>query len=352
MKVSHEVVGQAILTMTFAVCLSCFADTAKIAAMIVDDETGRPIKGASVVGSFRDDIGWRAWTESAKPVLDRAVTDETGLCRLSGRTNCGDASFWVKTVPDGYYKAGFHVFHFKEKDAFGVWQPDNLVATIRLQRVEYPIPLFVKKVSRGDRKRPIGGFDGTNAVLRYDFVKGDWLPPDGKGEVADMEVSTTYRLVNVRKVTNLLDLRLYEFENRIAFLGEGNGVIEKMSRRTDGLRLRTAPLDGYARETVRRFGVKGNPIGTNVYGEEFSDSDDSRVCVFRVRSRFDEHGNLVGGHYGKIYGDFQFHGDWKIGFRGVDFLCYLNPTPLDRNLEWDMKNNLCPNPGIIGECRP
>ena len=26
----------------------------------------------------------------------------------------------------------------------------------------------------------------------------------------------------------------------------------------------------------------------------------------------------------------------------------LNPTPLDRNLEWDMKNNLCPNPGNVG----
>ena len=29
------------------------------------------------------------------------------------------------------------------------------------------------------------------------------------------------------------------------------------------------------------------------------------------------------------------------------FLYYLNPAPNDRNLEWDMKNNLCPNPGNI-----
>ena len=331
---------------------SSLADVAKIGAVVMDAESDTPLDGVVVEAVFSNNNGWNAWTETAASNAEHRKTDKEGRCQLSGETNTGRAGCWVSTPPQGYYSAGGRSFRFKEKDAFGVWQPDNLVATIRLQRVEHPIPLFVKKVSKVGRKNSVGGFDGTNAVLRYDFVKGDWLPPDGKGEVADMEVSTTYRLVNVRKVTNLLDLRLYEFENRIAFLGEGNGVIEKMSCRTDGLRLRTAPLDGYAREIVRRFGVKGNPIGTNVYGEEFSDSDDSRVCVFRVRSRFDEHGNLVGGHYGKIYGDFQFHGDWKIGFRGVDFLYYLNPTPLDRNLEWDRKNNLCPNPGNIGERRP
>jgi len=37
-----------------------------------------------------------------------------------------------------------------------------------------------------------------------------------------------------------------------------------------------------------------------------------------------------------------------VGLRSVEFLYYLNPTPLDRNLEWDMKNNLCPNPGMVG----
>ena len=34
-----------------------------------------------------------------------------------------------------------------------------------------------------------------------------------------------------------------------------------------------------------------------------------------------------------------------VNFEGVGFLYYLSPTPDDRNLEWDMKNNLCPNPG-------
>lgn len=33
-------------------------------------------------------------------------------------------------------------------------------------------------------------------------------------------------------------------------------------------------------------------------------------------------------------------------------LYYFNPESLDRNLEWDMKNNLCPCPGDIGAPKP
>ena len=74
------------------------------------------------------------------------------------------------------------------------------------------------------------------------------------------------------------------------------------------------------------------------------ESDDDRCCSFRIRSRFDENGNLIEAYYGKIYGDFRFKGTETFGFNGASFLYYLNPTSLDRNLEWDMKNNLCTKP--------
>ena len=40
------------------------------------------------------------------------------------------------------------------------------------------------------------------------------------------------------------------------------------------------------------------------------------------------------------------------GFKRVKFLYYFNLESLDRNLEWDMKNNLCPTPGNIGQPKP
>ena len=58
---------------------------------------------------------------------------------------------------------------------------------------------------------------------------------------------------------------------------------------------------------------------------------------------------MISAIYGKIYGDFNFEGFDKKGLTGISFLYYLNPKPLDRNLEWDMKTNLCPNPGSISK---
>ncbi len=47
-----------------------------------------------------------------------------------------------------------------------------------------------------------------------------------------------------------------------------------------------------------------------------------------MRSALDQQGNVVSAHYGKIYGDF------------MQFTYYLNPTPNDRNIEYDPKQNL------------
>ena len=85
--------------------------------------------------------------------------------------------------------------------------------------------------------------------------------------------------------------------------------------------------------------------------ENYKDNYSDRVISFRIRSRYDEKGNLKEAYYGKIYGDFEIQGDEKRGITSISFLYYLNPTSLDRNLEWDMKTNLCPEPGVINPPR-
>ena len=86
---------------------------------------------------------------------------------------------------------------------------------------------------------------------------------------------------------------------------------------------------------------------------EYKDNFEEDRCYYiRIRTEFDESDNVRKAIYGKIYGDFKLE-DKKNGIKDVSFLYYLNPTPNDRNLEWDMKNNLCPKPGDIGgEPRP
>ena len=78
-----------------------------------------------------------------------------------------------------------------------------------------------------------------------------------------------------------------------------------------------------------------------------SKKKDKFVC-FRIRTKLDENGQVVGGYYGKIYGDIFFlpnsYGAVIVAI--PQFLYYLNPNPLDRNLEWDGDTNLFPGPRV------
>ena len=332
------------VVVAFMHCLCACADTAHISAYVIDEITHAPIPSIKVSASFSNDNGWKAWTESAPIYHDTQETDVNGFCTLKGKTNIGRAGCGVDKQGEKYYGAGGRGFHFTKKNLFGVWQPDNLVATIRLQRVEHPIPLFVKNVRP---KVASGTFDGTNAVLRYDLVLGDWLPPEGKGECADLEIRTKLTIDEVLQVGKYKDWKktFFTFSNTVRFPGEGNGCRAEMTSPTAGIKLRNAPEAGYGKTIVNRFGVKRKIVGPNVNEAEYSDSNPNRCYYFRIRSRFDDKGNLVEAYYGKVYGDFNFHGRWDLGFRGVDFLYYLNPKSLDRNLEWDIKTNLCPTAG-------
>ena len=332
------------------VSFAAYSDVVKFGAVVLDDMTSMPMSDVEVCFSYKEDIGWRAWTESTPHHKMYCRTDLKGRCQMSGISNCGQAGCYVENPPTGYYHPALGWKNkFESKNLFGVWQPDNLVATIRLQRVEHPIPLFVKNAAP---KVSSGTFDGTNAVLRYDLVLGDWLPPEGKGEHADLEIRTKLTIDEVLRVGRTRKKVFFEFWNEVDFVGEGNGCREEVAEPTAGIRLRVAPDSGYTDKIVKRFGVRRKIVGPNINQDCYSDSDPNRCYYFRIRSRFNDKGDLVEAYYGKIYGDFNFHGRWDFGFRGVDFLYYFNTTPLDRNLEWDMKTNLCPNPGSLGQLQP
>ena len=313
------------------------ADVAKVGVLVVDDRTGEPMKDVSVTGSFRMDNGWLAFKGGEPPNRDSAVTDVNGRCRLRGRTNCGRMGVWARNPPSGYYapRRGWGR-RFSEKNLLGIWQPDNLVATIRLQRVEHPIPLFVK-ACKLDVKREIADVNGGRFAL--DLMAGDWLPPFGKGKVADIEFA---RLPHeeLGEGVNDSDVRGTSFRDSMAvrFPGEGNGLVESNPPPNLRLRIRTAPEDGYRPDYLCW-------TGRNRKLEYVGSYDENRCFCFRIRTRRDDRGRIVGAYYGKIYGDITFAYQFRPEFvpASVCMSYYLNPTPLDRNLEWDRKTNLGPD---------
>ena len=138
----------------------------------------------------------------------------------------------------------------------------------------------------------------------------------------------------------ILTNQFYRCDVRVTFPGKGNGMIESMPSKLAGIKLRVAPETGYYAERICWRGR----MNRTEYKDNF---DEDRCYYIRIRTEFDESGNVRKAIYGKIYGDFKLE-DKKNGIKDVSFLYYLNPTPNDRNLEWDRKNNLCPKPGDIG----
>ena len=349
------------LALLFAVLtVACLkADTARFSVVVLDLEEGFPISNATVRANFSKEIGLRAWTDSACPDVAIATTDKNGECKLNGKTNCGRVCCWVSKPPKKYYRDDGWGYKYKSKNIFGVWQPDNLVVTLRLQRVEHPIPLFVKKATLQNFKNGIGGFDGTNSVVRFDFLKGDWLPPYGSGEVADVEFKSTLNIKG--KAWFSFEPRKYDwvyFYNlgtELICLNKDDGFSVFAPEPCVGIKIRKAD----ATPKTRRLGLinigrnqKFHKNGEDWDCQNYKDNFSERNISFRIRSKYDDNGNLKEAYYGKIYGDFEIDGDEKKGVTRISFMYYLNPTSLDRNLEWDMKNNLCIDPGSLSEPMP
>lgn len=333
--------------------------TARIGVKVVESETGEPISKIKVYGGFRNYS--RGWGIASKDNSDDGVTDRDGFCRLSGRTEAGHACC-IARGNAGYYDSGWYSFDYVERSMlkFGRWLPDDVVVTVRLDRVVNPIPLYVKKSVGAYREKNIANhriFEKDrdlsetnrvpvvrNALLAYDMVKGDWLPPHGNGESCDIQFVFNETVLGWKKGRGYDGVSMskkYKMTMSVSMAGEGNGLVEVPTSENAGIKLRVAPSGGYVGKLTRWLGWFGGGDG------EKTDGDRNRCYAFRIRTVYDDEGNIKSAYYGKVYGDFDMSGS-----NGVGFLYYLNLKSNDRNLEWDRQNNLCPRPGFIGDPKP
>lgn len=141
-----------VLVCMLAIGLHTSADLAKLGVLVLDENTDMPIPNVKITGIFHKHGGWLYTKGSPDPNLDEAVTDANGRCKVWGRTNTGDVTCIIdpeaaedsKQLSCYYWQMQGGGYNFRRKNILGIWQPDNVVVTIRLQRVEHPIPLFVK----------------------------------------------------------------------------------------------------------------------------------------------------------------------------------------------------------------
>ena len=94
---------------------------------------------------------------------------------------------------------------------------------------------------------------------------------------------------------------------------------------------RYAPETGYLPTLVQELSLNGNKRINGADGED-------QNYFYRVRTVLDENGNVKSAVYGKIAGPIQYWGN-----KDVHMIYYLNPTPNDRNMEFNPKKNLFQN---------
>lgn len=323
-----------------------FGELAKMEVVVVDDDTGLPLTNVTVKGVFPIDNGWLAMKGPTPPNTDVQKTDADGRCKLSGETNRREAWCTIEDPPPGYYARAGHAFRY-EKSRWGVLQPDDQIGTVRVARVHSPIPLYVKKIGEThtglDPERDIDYFALGGGKLQLDLFKGDWLPPVGTGEVADIEFERMPRedLGESKSTVTGNMLKHWRESMKTRFLGKGNGWVE-VKPECYPIAIRKSPDHGFVQEYDLAWEAcfRYRQITKSKKAEKFT--------CFRIRTKLDENGQVVGGYYGKIYGDIYFlsNSDYSAVVAIPQFLYYLNPNPLDRNLEWDGDTNLFPGPRV------
>lgn len=284
------------------------------------DETGKPISGVTLkAATFSHWEPGEGFGTDVADVKD-AISDETGIVVFNQPSKTG--SFTVYAMPIlGYYGSRGCHYKFKEVVA-GRWTPENPTIPYVLKRKRNPIPLYAKTYVIDHTALP-----AKNEDFGYDFERGDWIAPHGRGIIADIVFH-----LDVKRDSGIYD---NDCTLRVSFSNKGDGLVSSPKPLNEGSELRLdylAPADGYQPTlSMRAF----TDPAVKVRHEGF---ERTQNYFLRVRTQLDDNGKVIRANYAKVHGDFEF---WYTG--DMKFTYYFNPTPNDRNLEFDPKRNLFPD---------
>lgn len=280
--------------------------TAKYTLKVVD-ESGMPIQGANASISFMqpNSTGWGGKTNFVS-----GDTDINGIYTGQGETE----QYGVYGAgAEGFYDTSFKYTGLKSVTGilgFRRWQPWNPTLEVVLKKIKNPIAMYAYDTDWIELPKK-GEFVG------YDLIKQDWLVPYGKGLTADFLL----RIIS--------DMRAdfdYDIDFELALQSELDGIQPFDSVINGGSEFKSdhlAPIMGYDNSFKNNFYRKPNQLVSDPLKE-------GQNYYFRTRCDDDVENCL----YGKIYGDIDFSS------KSVRFTYYLNPTPGDRNVEFDTKKNL------------
>jgi hypothetical protein len=259
--------------------------------------------------------GGNAWIGEHKWQTFHGSSDVNGCYSAHAKS---EMSVGGSVEKDGYYTSFWEYTFNGDDQKIRRWQPWNPTVTVVLRKIGNPIPMYVKRV---EMQIPL-----LNEPVGFDMGIGDWVAPYGKGQAADLMFTMKRRYVAWED----FDIQLTVF-----FPNKGDGIQSLCNEWAQGSLLRHerfAPENAYVPEWITE--VSNTPSG-----RKGMEGAKGWYLVFRIQTRTDEAGKIKTAKYGRIAAGFKITG-FAVDNPTIGFTYYLNPTPNDRNLEFDPKRNL------------
>ena len=313
-----------IMTMTGFVISGCASERISIT---VRDNEGCPVSNATVRVGYS--AGHVVFAEQTSHHAE-AKTDEYGKAIVRFNCSCSDVYWSVEA--DGYYPSDFHkeVFRIEVVQIPPIFYKVNMLehekeGRVTLWKKKNPQPMIVHGVGYEKDEHLV---PHKNGRYGFDMMKFDWLPPLGKGEVADFNF--------IRRIGEEVDDGVWgwlEFPEKCGmYTGKQTGCKNFPS---------TYEADANAVYKSRipfifdhsDDGKKGITYKDIVNEDEFG--------VLRTRVVCDDNGNIIKANYSKVLGPFRF-GDWCGKWVILTRCAVFNPRVNDSNLESDPEHSYDP----------
>lgn len=268
----------------------------------VRDEAGRPVPGAVVRGRAAGGFATRS--------IDK-VTDVDGEALLRGYSS-RDYVDWFSVKKEGFYDYGGGCGRGPRilPNRLTPGEDGRRVHDVRLKRIHHPVPMLYSRL-----EIPFE-MSRSSCERLFDCERGDWLPPHGRGQVADIRMTSQH--VSDAESASSPHSNVVE----IAVLREHDGFAQ--SRLDDFSQLATdyvAPTgDVWNTKSISSLslwdwnGEKGSR-GSKPFPRD-------SYYAMRLRTELDATGGVVRAHYGKML------------FReGARALVYFGAIPNERSIE-------------------
>jgi hypothetical protein len=288
---------------------------AKLTVQVIDED-GKPIPDVNATCIFGGQYDVQSTIVKAT-----GHTDVAGLFTAQGYT---DGMFSCMLRKDGYYGSSPAIPKYGNATN-GQWLPWNPTLVTVLRPIGKPVALYAKKVQT---TIPI-----LDKPCGYDLEAGDWVTPYGKGVKKDFVFTILQKEV--------MDSGNFNAQGELAFANPLDGL-QEASKLENGSNSafkweRLAPENGYE-PTFHLQNTWWKNLGQKPIRNFKNIDKEWEGNFFRVRT-VEQVGKIVSAHYGKIRGGIEIE-PRESKTCTIMFTYYFNPTPNDRNLEWDTKKNL------------